>query len=154
MLPLDYNHIAILVNDLDAAIRQFGSFGMRFASRRQETQLVRYESHDELHDLAFTYSTRAPYVELVQSAGSGLFSARNAGVHHVGGFGDPAPSSLEGLPGVRLVAEMRTADGKQLVAAMFTLAHLPGVLIEQVDTVRQDRWRHWLEGSDRTADTH
>ncbi len=151
MTAAPFFHIGFLVHDLDAAMDRFGEvFGVSWTGRTT-TRSRFWEAGVGTIDLELdvVYSVEGPpHIELVQSAGDGLYAAgRGEGFHHIGAWsGDLAALSGrdDGPPLERIAAQFNASN--HLLTAHYDPAHLHGVLLEVIDEGRRTMMERWLDG--------
>lgn len=109
MKATDLFHIGIVVDDLDAALDDFGStFGYEWCPVFAiETPVVLPEGQVTL-DLRFVYSKTEPRVEMIRAVpGTPWVPAAGSGIHHAGYWSDDMAADLRNLDARGYVEEAR-----------------------------------------------
>lgn len=150
-------HIGIVVPDLAAAVARFSEvLGISF-TQPATFQIPCLEDPDpHPFDLVAVYSeTAAPYYELIQAAGDGIVSLKNAGRLLYFALWEPDMAGrIEALKkqGIGIDAYFRK-DPASTPFAMITAPDLLGVRIEYVDVSAENAIDQWVRTGKYSAGT-
>jgi catechol 2,3-dioxygenase-like lactoylglutathione lyase family enzyme len=119
-------HVGILVKDLDAAIARFTKvLGTTFASPTTMELPGFQDTYGSTTALRVAFSIDGPpYLELMEQAGTGMFSPdQPEGLHHVGIWAEEIDQELAALE----------RDGMRIAARGFVDGHLAGFFCRPED---------------------
>ena|SRR5690242_11714440 len=150
MLDHAYYHIGILVHNLQEAIEHYSDLlDIRFAEPAQATVFIEnpQTGQTESVNLLAVYSrTRAPYLELLQTTGNGIFSEKNAGgILYFGMWESDIDERIKRLEeqGIGIDALLRGAPDKS-VYAIITAPDKMGVRMEYVKELLRPVTEAWV----------
>jgi catechol 2,3-dioxygenase-like lactoylglutathione lyase family enzyme len=150
MLDHAYYHIGILVRNLQEAVEHYSNLlDIRFTEPAQASVFIEnpQTQQTETTNLIAVYSrTRAPYVELLQTTGDGIFSEKNAGGILYFGIWEPdIDARIKNLEeqGIGIDALLRAAPGKS-VYAIITAPDKMGVRMEYVKELLRPVTEAWV----------
>jgi catechol 2,3-dioxygenase-like lactoylglutathione lyase family enzyme len=132
--PIRFNHVAILVPDLPAAVAQFSkTFGTTFTPPSRMTVPEWEEngvSRPEQIYVAFSTGI-SPQIELLEASGDGVFSAKHGfGMHHIGGWVNDVDEAIENFGEAGMKPESIARAGHQTLSTYFEPTGMLGVRIE------------------------
>ena len=144
-----FNHIGVVVDNLDQAIERYSkALGISFAPV-METQVVYKDiasGGEEQQQMRVTYSIQGPpHIELIQATKDGVYALKNGeGIHHIGMFADEYAARPNAdqtcLPPMRTVH----LGGRQ-ISRVTNPADLNGLRIE-ISTTSPEVLTAWLAG--------
>jgi len=146
--PPSYFHVGVVVPDLHKAIARYSDvLGMQF-TEPATFHIPRLEDPTpHAADLVCAFSmTSAPYYELIQASGDGIYSAAQAGKILYFGIWEPDMAGrLEHLQhqGVAVDAQFKM-DEKSAPFAMITAPDLLGARLEYVDMADRGPIEEWV----------
>jgi Glyoxalase/Bleomycin resistance protein/Dioxygenase superfamily len=141
-------HIGILVDDVDAAVDQYGAlYGTRFPPPIDLTaaRVTQRNGSDAPFTCRLTYSTGPMHVELLQASGDGLWSPQNVGgIHHVGMWSADPVADSNALLTAGAIWEASMYLAPELIGVVFVRHR--GILIEFVTDQLRTALLDWIEG--------
>jgi hypothetical protein len=151
MFPLF--HVGILVADIEAAIPQYElALGVNFLKPvcvhvprlREEIPCHR----DVSVDVRITFSHEGPpHYELMEEVGGGLYSRRNAGIHHFGLWVEDCEERTAELLTQGLLEEaVQYDEDGEMIVAFLQMKDLLHTRIELVPERRRPGLDEWLRG--------
>ena len=146
---LDVFHVGLVVEDLDASMRELGRrLELTWAPVQQRRQRVRTGAGEVIDEhIRWTYSVQGtPHLELVESQERRLWQPGPPGqLHHIGVFADDFAAASRGYAESGAAVEFGGGDGDE--PAGFVYHQLPGGLrLELVDGRRREHFRAWMAG--------
>jgi hypothetical protein len=148
-LTCNYNHIGVLVADIEAATGDFSRLlGISFLQPIMHHSSMVWHGVKLEHDLRITYSTEAPYIELIEGHSSGYFSLeKGEGFHHIGLWSPDyrSPAWLDRFGQLKIEVELPL--GGEAVTALADPASCHGVRFELQDGRIRGAMESWLKGS-------
>jgi catechol 2,3-dioxygenase-like lactoylglutathione lyase family enzyme len=148
-MSCNYNHVGLLVADVDAAIAKFSRLlGVRFlAPIVLPSQLIWHGVRLE-HDLRISVSTEPPYIELMEGHDSGYFSLeRGEGFHHLGLWAPEygSPGWIDRFGEFRIEATIPFESGATTAFISPEACH--GVRVELQDPRLMPGFHAWIAGA-------
>jgi hypothetical protein len=147
-LPTSFYHTGIVVPDLEKAVARFSDIhGIEFTEPLvYEVPWVEDPEPHALEVASVMSRTAAPYYELIQASGDGIFSLANSGqILYHGVWEADMAVRLDRLRenGVVIDATFRL-DASSLPHAVFTEPFLEGTRIEYVDVSSREIMLEWI----------
>jgi hypothetical protein len=142
-------HVAILVEDIDAAIVDFSrTLGLTFHPpiRAEFSRLEDPDAHASF--CRCTYSQDGPpHVELIEANGDGLFSIKHGeGVHHLGFWSDDPEGRCSFLADAGVHTGARTVGVDGVTYSWFNQPEeLHGVRLEYLNTAQREVAETWMK---------
>jgi catechol 2,3-dioxygenase-like lactoylglutathione lyase family enzyme len=135
---IPYNHVGVVVPDLDQSVAEFGArLGMEFTDPVTNTvDRFTFASSDGPMTIRIAYSkVGPPHYELIEAMPHGLYSANmGLGLHHVGMWVPDCRRRLAELEETGLEVEaVCYTPGDFMAVAYFKPAGLSGVRLEIMD---------------------
>lgn len=150
MTFIPFFHVGFLVDDLERGMEAFGSaFGVTWTVPDiGSVAWWQKDSGEGVLQLSVAYSRQGPpYIELLQSQESGLYSsAQGEGFHHVGLWEPDCEGRQAELiaDGITPVATQYT-DERRIIVSYFDPEKLHGVMLELVDEGRKPIMETWWD---------
>jgi Glyoxalase/Bleomycin resistance protein/Dioxygenase superfamily len=146
---LDVFHVGVVVEELDAAMRDLGAaLGLTWAPVQQREQVVRTGAGELRSDeIRFTYSAEGvPHLELIESATRRVWAPGPPGqLHHVGVFADDVAASSRSFAASGAPLEFGGGDGDEPAGFAYHLVD-GGLRVELVEAGRREEFTRWMAG--------
>ena len=153
-MAIEQYHTGVVTADLRATMDELTErMGLGWATIQQQVLKLRGPDGPFEVDLTFVYSTRYPYIEVIQGVPGTVWAPQPEGasaVHHLGCWSDDLVADAAALEaaGSPILTTYESPSGEP---AGFTYHRLPsGILFELVDSARKAQFEVWLSGGEFT----
>jgi hypothetical protein len=147
-MACNYNHVAFLVADMNAAITKFSHiFNIEFNQPSLRQSNMQRKGVRTTEQVLVTYSKTEPYIELIEGTESGYFAiSQGEGFHHIGLWAPSHDCSLwQELYG-ELGIDAQLMSGEEPTTTLTDPASSHGVRVEIVDERKRPAIEAWIKG--------